>query len=74
MIGMNDVLPKPFTKEGLLNMLEKHLQHLKKPLHGMDAMGVPQPVQPLAHTSAKQSMKDEDSPGSFWGPSSLHTL
>lgn len=27
--GMNDVLPKPFTKEGLLNMLEKHLIHLK---------------------------------------------
>ncbi|PWZ00292.1 hypothetical protein BCV70DRAFT_161330 [Testicularia cyperi] len=27
--GMNDILPKPFTKEGLLNMLEKHLIHLK---------------------------------------------
>lgn len=27
--GMNDVLPKPFTKEGLLDMLEKHLMHLK---------------------------------------------
>lgn len=27
--GMNDVLPKPFTKEGLLNMLDKHLVHLK---------------------------------------------
>jgi osomolarity two-component system response regulator SKN7 len=27
--GMNDVLPKPFTKEGLLNMLEKYLSHLK---------------------------------------------
>ena len=26
---MNDVLPKPFTKEGLLTMLEKHLGHLK---------------------------------------------
>jgi osomolarity two-component system response regulator SKN7 len=26
---MNDVLPKPFTKEGLLNMLEKYLSHLK---------------------------------------------
>ncbi|KAI9696627.1 MAG: kinase-regulated stress-responsive transcription factor skn7 [Bogoriella megaspora] len=61
--GMNDVLPKPFTKEGLLSMLEKHLAHLKKPIHGLEAIGVPQPVQPLAHTSAKQSMKDEDSPG-----------
>jgi len=27
--GMNDILPKPFTKEGLLDMLEKHLFHLK---------------------------------------------
>lgn len=27
--GMNDVLPKPFTKEGMLSMLEKHLLHLK---------------------------------------------
>ncbi|KAH8998368.1 HSF-type DNA-binding-domain-containing protein [Lactarius hatsudake] len=27
--GMNDILPKPFTKEGLLEMLEKHLMHLK---------------------------------------------
>ena len=31
--GMNDVLPKPFTKEGLLSMLEKHLSHLKKSMH-----------------------------------------
>jgi hypothetical protein len=28
--GMNDVLPKPFTKEGLLTLLEKHLGHLKE--------------------------------------------
>ncbi|KIY43027.1 hypothetical protein FISHEDRAFT_17562, partial [Fistulina hepatica ATCC 64428] len=27
--GMNDVLPKPFSKEGLFEMLEKHLMHLK---------------------------------------------
>ncbi|KDQ61269.1 hypothetical protein JAAARDRAFT_55946 [Jaapia argillacea MUCL 33604] len=27
--GMNDILPKPFSKEGLLDMLEKHLTHLK---------------------------------------------
>lgn len=27
--GMNDILPKPFTKEGLLDMLEKHLAPLK---------------------------------------------
>jgi hypothetical protein len=27
---MNDVLPKPFTKEGMLRTLEKHLAHLKR--------------------------------------------
>jgi len=27
--GMNDILPKPFTRDGLLGMLEKHLMHLK---------------------------------------------
>lgn len=27
--GMNDILPKPFSKAGLLNMLEKHCQHLR---------------------------------------------
>jgi osomolarity two-component system response regulator SKN7 len=27
--GMNDILPKPFTKEGLREMLEKHLVHLR---------------------------------------------
>ncbi|KAI5814869.1 hypothetical protein BZA77DRAFT_93264 [Pyronema omphalodes] len=29
--GMNDVLPKPFTKEGLLGMLEQQLKHLTLP-------------------------------------------
>ena len=58
---MNDVLPKPFTKEGLLNMLEKHLGHLKKIPEGMD--NVP-PHTGITHipTSASQSMKDESSP------------
>lgn len=28
--GMNDVLPKPFTKEGLLSMLEQQLRHLTR--------------------------------------------
>lgn len=53
--GMNDVLPKPFTKEGLLAMLEKHLQHLKKQPVGLDHM--PPPL-----NSAKRSLKSEDSP------------
>jgi len=57
--GMNDVLPKPFTKEGLLSMLDKHLSHLKK--HhggGLDPMGPPFNSNPV-----KRIAKGEDSPG-----------
>ncbi|KAI9801631.1 MAG: kinase-regulated stress-responsive transcription factor skn7 [Piccolia ochrophora] len=55
--GMNDVLPKPFTKEGLLTMLEKHLGHLKDQ-KGMEGM---QP-QPMSHVSTRPPLKDETSP------------
>ena len=48
--GMNDVLPKPFTKEGLMAMLEKHLGHLRRPQAG---------APPIAQSSAR-SLKDED--------------
>jgi osomolarity two-component system response regulator SKN7 len=54
---MNDVLPKPFTKEGLLHMLEKHLVHLKKPT-AIDGMAAPQPVQ----VPRQLVLKEEDSP------------
>lgn len=50
---MNDVLPKPFTKEGLLAMLEKHLGHLKKPPNGVD----------IKRAGGRQPLKDDDSPG-----------
>lgn len=56
---MNDVLPKPFTKEGLLNMLEKHLGHLKRMPDGMEPMNV---QQSLAQSSVGNSLKDENSP------------
>lgn len=56
---MNDVLPKPFTKEGLLHMLEKHLAHLKKPGHGgIDSM-VPPQVQSLGAGPSRQALKDD---------------
>ncbi len=55
---MNDVLPKPFTKEGLLNMLEKHLSHLKKHPPSADPMGAP----PAPIPRASRSLKTEDSP------------
>ena len=64
---MNDVLPKPFTKEGLLNMLEKHLHHLKRP--DFDLM--PQAGTAIPHNSTGASMKDESSPGQ--SPSTLST-
>ena len=51
---MNDVLPKPFTKEGLLNMLEKHLAQLKKPVPGMEPMAPPGVL--------KGALKSEESP------------
>ncbi|KAI4097138.1 MAG: hypothetical protein LQ348_000053 [Seirophora lacunosa] len=59
--GMNDVLPKPFTKEGLLSMLEKHLSHLKKLTNGLEPM-VPHSASSIPQTSAAQSLKDENSP------------
>lgn len=55
---MNDVLPKPFTKEGLLHMLEKHLVHLKKEPARGEAMVAPQPVQ----IARQLVLKEEDSP------------
>lgn len=58
--GMNDVLPKPFTKEGLLHMLEKHLAHLKQPSHGGIEAMVPPPSAGLL--SGRASMKEEESP------------
>ena len=58
---MNDVLPKPFTKEGLLNMLEKHLAHLKKMPDTLDM--VPNTASTIAHNSNAHSIKDEGSQG-----------
>lgn len=59
--GMDDVLPKPFTRKSLLEMLERHLLHLKTIPHGMDpqsATAVPM----AAQTSAAHSVKEDSSP------------
>lgn len=72
--GMNDVLPKPFTKEGMLRALEKHLPQFKKNAPFAPApplVGAPQgfvtPNTPLGlnmgHLAGAQSLKDETSPG-----------
>ncbi len=76
---MNDVLPKPFTKEGMLRALEKHLPQFKKnaPFPPVRQMGNLPPggfatptiatSQPLGinmgQLSTTQSLKDEASPG-----------
>lgn len=52
---MNDVLPKPFTKEGLLTMLEKHLGHLKAP---KDSDGVQSATG--THTTSRPAIKEEN--------------
>lgn len=66
---MNDVLPKPFTKEGLLNMLEKYLDHLKKVPEGLE-MG-PATASTMAESTGGHSLKEESSPGE--SPSTMST-
>lgn len=60
--GMNDVLPKPFTKDGLLAILDKHLEHIKKPAGGMIVDTIGSSARALAPQSARQSIKADDSP------------
>jgi len=72
---MNDVLPKPFTKEGMLRVLEKFLKHMKKgalpnaaPIQHMGGYsasnGATTPMNlNVSHISTGQSLKEEASPG-----------
>lgn len=78
LLGMYDVLPKPFTKEGMLRSLEKHLSHFKK--NATFTTGPSQQMQApagfvntgagqtplglnMGQLSAPPSIKDETSPG-----------
>lgn len=84
---MDDVLPKPFTRKSLLDMLEKHLMHLKS-----NALGIEPPPQHAITPSVAQSstthsvidgsspgqspagsMGNWQSPGQFNGVSPIHT-
>lgn len=57
--GMDDVLPKPFTRKSLLDMLEKHLISLKKLPAGMEPPP-PQGVNPSMTThSSGPSIRDD---------------
>lgn len=60
---MDDVLPKPFTRKSLLDMLEKHLVHLKTMPQGIEAPPPAAAVAMGAQTSAPQSIKEDSSPG-----------
>ncbi|KIW50559.1 hypothetical protein PV05_09358 [Exophiala xenobiotica] len=60
--GMDDVLPKPFTRKSLLDMLEKHLMHLKKvPQMEVPPMAAVAPAGGLPSTS--HSVRDDMSAG-----------
>ncbi|KAA8649790.1 hypothetical protein EYZ11_005374 [Aspergillus tanneri] len=62
--GMDDVLPKPFTRKSLLDMLEKHLVHLKNMSQGIEAsQATPAAVTMATQSSAGQSVKEDSSPG-----------
>jgi len=73
---MNDVLPKPFTKEGMLKSLQKHLASFLKGAQFPNSAPMPHPggfAPPnaphpplglnMSQLSAGQSLKDETSPG-----------
>lgn len=63
------MLPKPFTKEGMLRTLEKHLGHLKRTTYQQPSgfatpVGANPPINlGLAHMSAASAVKDVPSPG-----------
>src|ERR1700728_87774 len=73
---MNDVLPKPFTKEGMLRTLEKHLAHFKKDYvpqqsQHQDHFANPNPSLNLnmSHMPATHNIKEEPSPAKSGSPS-----
>jgi len=53
--GMNDILPKPFTKEGLLDMLERHLNHLKL-IQQMSSVPRSVGIPPLADSGFEEAL------------------
>ncbi|KAJ5334185.1 Heat shock factor (HSF)-type [Penicillium brevicompactum] len=67
--GMDDVLPKPFTRKSLLDMLERHLDHLKVSPQNPPGMEQVPPsatavnLATAAQNSATQSIKEDSSPG-----------
>lgn len=60
---MDDVLPKPFTRKSLLDMLEKHLMHLKTHVLGIEPPPQSAITPSIAQSSATHSVVDGSSPG-----------
>ena len=60
---MDDVLPKPFTRKSLLDMLEKHLMHLKKVPLGLEQAPQSATATSINQSSTTHSLKDDSSPG-----------
>jgi osomolarity two-component system response regulator SKN7 len=61
--GMDDVLPKPFTRKSLLDMLEKHLTHLKTNALGIEPAPQSAITPSVAQSSTSHSVVDGSSPG-----------
>ena len=57
--GMDDVLPKPFTRKSLLEMLEKHLGYLKKDAAGVSQGGMVAPPGGALPQSSVTSVRDD---------------
>lgn len=60
---MDDVLPKPFTRKSLLDMLEKHLMHLKTNGMGMEPAPQSAITPSVTQSSTSHSAVDGSSPG-----------
>jgi len=65
--GMNDILPKPFTKEGLLDMLEKHLMHLKV-IQQMSKVPRSAGIPPLSDGSFEEALTAQAAVSNGGGP------
>ncbi|KAH7343718.1 HSF-type DNA-binding-domain-containing protein [Rhizoctonia solani] len=61
--GMNDILPKPFSKEGLFEMLEKHLMHLKQ-IHQLGQFPRSVSIPPMNDSHMLDYMQHHESNGS----------
>lgn len=71
--GMDDVLPKPFTRKSLLEMLEKHLMHLKKLPDSMNPPASAGVAMAPIQSTASHSLQDPGSAAPSPGASSVGT-